>query len=190
MDNRHNVLIVCYSPLSCTPSHTITIITYHTPHTTPTHHTGTKAQPQLAYECMEIFGGNGFVEEFPMAKLFRHSPLNSIWEGRYVSHFQFFSICRDIIGLYIYIVVISVGVEWCIGKSLSFSITSYNSTSIAHNHKTKIYPSTSPLNSMKSVWEGSGNVMALDVLRAGGEIPAFLEDLQVSLSLVSVLVCV
>lgn len=26
-------------------------------------------------------GGNGFVEDQPMAKLFRHSPLNSIWEG-------------------------------------------------------------------------------------------------------------
>lgn len=26
-------------------------------------------------------GGNGFVEDLPMAKLFRHSPLNSIWEG-------------------------------------------------------------------------------------------------------------
>ena len=41
----------------------------------------TKLQPNLTYECMEIFGGNGFVEDFPMAKLFRHSPLNSIWEG-------------------------------------------------------------------------------------------------------------
>ena len=41
----------------------------------------TKQQPQFAYECMEIFGGNGFTEDFPMAKLFRHSPLNSIWEG-------------------------------------------------------------------------------------------------------------
>ena len=26
-------------------------------------------------------GGNGFSEDFPMARLFRHSPLNSIWEG-------------------------------------------------------------------------------------------------------------
>jgi putative acyl-CoA dehydrogenase len=41
----------------------------------------TKRSPGLAYECMEAFGGNGFVEEFPMAKLFRQSPLNSIWEG-------------------------------------------------------------------------------------------------------------
>ena len=30
---------------------------------------------------MEVLGGNGFVEDFPMARLFRHSPLNSIWEG-------------------------------------------------------------------------------------------------------------
>jgi putative acyl-CoA dehydrogenase len=65
----------------------------------------TKAQPQFTYECMEIFGGNGFTEDFPIAKLFRHSPLNSIWEG-------------------------------------------------------------------------SGNVMALDVLRASSAIPAFLKDMQ------------
>ena len=41
----------------------------------------TKLQPNLTYECMEIFGGNGFTEDFPMSRLFRHSPLNSIWEG-------------------------------------------------------------------------------------------------------------
>jgi len=41
----------------------------------------TKRQPQFVYECMEMFGGNGFVEDFPMARLFRQSPLNSIWEG-------------------------------------------------------------------------------------------------------------
>ena len=41
----------------------------------------TKVLPQFSYECMEVFGGNGFTEDFPMAKLFRHSPLNSIWEG-------------------------------------------------------------------------------------------------------------
>ena len=65
----------------------------------------TKAQPLFAYECMEIFGGNGFTEDFPIAKAFRHSPLNSIWEG-------------------------------------------------------------------------SGNVMTLDVLRASNSIPAFLKDMQ------------
>lgn len=26
-------------------------------------------------------GGNGFVEDFPIAKLYRHAPLNAIWEG-------------------------------------------------------------------------------------------------------------
>jgi putative acyl-CoA dehydrogenase len=41
----------------------------------------TKRHPNFAYECMEIFGGNGFAEDFPMARIFRHSPLNSIWEG-------------------------------------------------------------------------------------------------------------
>lgn len=41
----------------------------------------TKRQPNFTYECMEAHGGNGFVEDFPIGKLYRHSPLNSIWEG-------------------------------------------------------------------------------------------------------------
>ena len=35
----------------------------------------------VAYEAMECFGGNGYVEDGPMARLFRQSPLNAIWEG-------------------------------------------------------------------------------------------------------------
>jgi len=41
----------------------------------------TKRLPNLVYECMEAHGGNGFVEDFPMARMYRHAPLNSIWEG-------------------------------------------------------------------------------------------------------------
>ena len=37
--------------------------------------------PTHAVECLECFGGNGFVEESGMPRLFRESPLNSIWEG-------------------------------------------------------------------------------------------------------------
>lgn len=32
-------------------------------------------------ECMEILGGNGYVEEGPLARLYREAPVNSIWEG-------------------------------------------------------------------------------------------------------------
>ncbi|OBU85040.1 acyl-CoA dehydrogenase family protein [Chromobacterium subtsugae] len=32
-------------------------------------------------EAMEIFGGNGYVDAGPMARLFREAPVNSIWEG-------------------------------------------------------------------------------------------------------------
>jgi putative acyl-CoA dehydrogenase len=32
-------------------------------------------------EAMEVFGGNGYVETFPMGRLFRQAPVNSIWEG-------------------------------------------------------------------------------------------------------------
>jgi putative acyl-CoA dehydrogenase len=40
-----------------------------------------KALPGFAYEAMECLGGNGYVEDGPMARLFRESPLNAIWEG-------------------------------------------------------------------------------------------------------------
>ncbi len=32
-------------------------------------------------ECMEILGGNGYVEDSPLASLYREAPVNSIWEG-------------------------------------------------------------------------------------------------------------
>ncbi|MDP5008763.1 MAG: acyl-CoA dehydrogenase family protein, partial [Glaciimonas sp.] len=32
-------------------------------------------------ECMEIWGGNGYVESGPMARFYREAPVNSIWEG-------------------------------------------------------------------------------------------------------------
>ncbi len=40
-----------------------------------------KRFPALAVEAMECLGGNGYVEESGMPRLFRQSPLNSIWEG-------------------------------------------------------------------------------------------------------------
>ena len=40
-----------------------------------------KRCPSLVAEAMEVHGGNGYVEEGPMPRLFRQSPLNSIWEG-------------------------------------------------------------------------------------------------------------
>lgn len=40
-----------------------------------------KRQPGFTYEALECFGGAGFIEEGPMARLFRASPLNAIWEG-------------------------------------------------------------------------------------------------------------
>src|SRR5690606_27110316 len=32
-------------------------------------------------ECMEVWGGNGYVEDGPMPRLYREAPVNSIWEG-------------------------------------------------------------------------------------------------------------
>lgn len=40
-----------------------------------------KRAPALAYEAMECVGGNGYIEDWPMAYLFRQAPLNAIWEG-------------------------------------------------------------------------------------------------------------
>jgi putative acyl-CoA dehydrogenase len=37
--------------------------------------------PAFAYECLQVHGGNGFIMENAMARLYREAPLNSIWEG-------------------------------------------------------------------------------------------------------------
>jgi putative acyl-CoA dehydrogenase len=40
-----------------------------------------KRGPVLVAEAMEVMGGNGYVEEGPLARLYREAPVNSIWEG-------------------------------------------------------------------------------------------------------------
>lgn len=40
-----------------------------------------KRAVSLTGEAMEVFGGNGYVEEGILARLFREAPVNSIWEG-------------------------------------------------------------------------------------------------------------
>ena len=40
-----------------------------------------KRWPAHAAEALECLGGSGYVEEAPLARLFRESPLNGIWEG-------------------------------------------------------------------------------------------------------------
>ena len=41
----------------------------------------TKRAPGHAAEALECLGGNGFVEDSGMPRLFRQSPLNGVWEG-------------------------------------------------------------------------------------------------------------
>ncbi len=41
----------------------------------------TKRGPNVAAEALECLGGNGYVEESPMPRLYREAPLNSVWEG-------------------------------------------------------------------------------------------------------------
>ncbi|MBV8962083.1 MAG: acyl-CoA dehydrogenase family protein [Hyphomicrobiales bacterium] len=40
-----------------------------------------KAAPGFLYEAMECLGGNGYVEESPIPRLYREAPVNAIWEG-------------------------------------------------------------------------------------------------------------
>ncbi|MQA79543.1 MAG: DNA alkylation response protein [Streptosporangiales bacterium] len=40
-----------------------------------------KRAPVTTAEALECLGGNGYVEEWGMARLYREAPLNSIWEG-------------------------------------------------------------------------------------------------------------
>jgi len=40
-----------------------------------------KRTPNHAYEAMECIGGSGVMEDSPMPRLFRESPVNAIWEG-------------------------------------------------------------------------------------------------------------
>ncbi len=40
-----------------------------------------KRTPHAIYEAMECLGGNGYVEESVLPRLYREAPLNAIWEG-------------------------------------------------------------------------------------------------------------
>ncbi|HWF01446.1 MAG TPA: acyl-CoA dehydrogenase family protein [Caulobacteraceae bacterium] len=41
----------------------------------------TKRAPTVVAEALECLGGAGFIEESPLARIFRQSPLNAVWEG-------------------------------------------------------------------------------------------------------------
>lgn len=40
-----------------------------------------KTAPAFIYEAMECLGGNGYVEESALPRLYREAPVNAIWEG-------------------------------------------------------------------------------------------------------------
>ncbi|OBA90657.1 DNA alkylation response protein [Mycobacteriaceae bacterium 1482268.1] len=40
-----------------------------------------KRGPHHAYEALECLGGNGYTEQFPLARRYREQPLMAIWEG-------------------------------------------------------------------------------------------------------------
>lgn len=41
----------------------------------------TKIAPHLICEAIECIGGNAYIEEMPMARLYREAPVNALWEG-------------------------------------------------------------------------------------------------------------
>jgi putative acyl-CoA dehydrogenase len=40
-----------------------------------------KLAPAFCYEAMECLGGNGYIEESLLPRLYREAPVNAIWEG-------------------------------------------------------------------------------------------------------------
>jgi putative acyl-CoA dehydrogenase len=40
-----------------------------------------KRAPFVAAEAMEVLGGNGYIEDFVLPRIYREMPVNSIWEG-------------------------------------------------------------------------------------------------------------
>jgi putative acyl-CoA dehydrogenase len=40
-----------------------------------------KSAPPFLYEAMECLGGNGYIEESALPRLYREAPVNAIWEG-------------------------------------------------------------------------------------------------------------
>ena len=48
--------------------------------------------PSIANEALQCHGGNGFIEENPMARLYREAPLNSVWEG--TANMMCMDVCR------------------------------------------------------------------------------------------------
>ena len=55
-----------------------------------------KRAPAHAGEALECLGGNGYVEESGMPRLYREAPLNSIWEGS--GNVQCLDVLRAIVG--------------------------------------------------------------------------------------------
>lgn len=40
-----------------------------------------KRTPMMVAEALECLGGNGYAEDFPLARIYREAPLSSVWEG-------------------------------------------------------------------------------------------------------------
>ncbi len=53
-----------------------------------------KRAPSVVVEALECHGGNGFIEDHLMARLYREAPLNAIWEG--TSNMMCYDVLRTI----------------------------------------------------------------------------------------------
>jgi putative acyl-CoA dehydrogenase len=80
-----------------------------------------KRGASVAVEAMEVMGGNGYVEEGPMARIYKEMPLNSIWEGSgnimCLDMLRAFGKTRDALEI--------VRQEWVLAKGSNASLDKY-----------------------------------------------------------------
>jgi butyryl-CoA dehydrogenase/short/branched chain acyl-CoA dehydrogenase len=51
---------------------------------------------RVASQCVEVFGGNGFVKDYPMEKYYRDAKIGKIYEG--TSNMQLATIAKLVLG--------------------------------------------------------------------------------------------
>jgi putative acyl-CoA dehydrogenase len=80
-----------------------------------------KRGASVAVEAMEVMGGNGYVDEGPMARIYKEMPLNSIWEGSgnimCLDMLRAFGKTRDALEI--------VRQEWVLAKGSNASLDKY-----------------------------------------------------------------
>ncbi|HST01701.1 MAG TPA: acyl-CoA dehydrogenase family protein, partial [Usitatibacter sp.] len=141
----------------------------------------------VAVEAMECLGGNGYVEEAPLARLYREAPLNGIWEG------SANVICLDVLRAIarafdasavdarereLQRILTPVAKYWVCKRMVPVAVEAMECLGgngyVEEAPLARLYREA-PLN---GIWEGSANVICLDVLRAIARAPESLAALR------------